>query len=92
MIGHDGSTLGAERKIGNAWAAVCVRKGWKRKYYLRHIYTCGCLKKEIYTLSEIVCYFGCWRARISRPQPNTAKIWHNNNNYNYVTRCMIIVK
>jgi len=49
-------------------------------------------KKEIYTLSEIVCYFGCWRARISRLQPNTPKNWHNNNNYNYVTRCMIIVK
>ena len=29
MIGHDGSTLGAERKIGNAWAAVCVRKAGK---------------------------------------------------------------
>ena len=62
MNGHSGSTLGAERKIGNAWAVVCVRKAWKRKYYLRHIYTCGCLKKEIYTLSEIVCYFGCWHA------------------------------
>jgi len=29
MNGHSGSTLGAERKIGNAWAAVCVRKAGK---------------------------------------------------------------
>ena len=29
MNSHSGSTLGAERKIGNAWAAVCVRKAGK---------------------------------------------------------------
>ena len=29
MIRHSGSTLGAERKIGNAWATVCVRKARK---------------------------------------------------------------
>ena len=29
MIRHIGSMLGAERKIGNAWAAVCVRKAGK---------------------------------------------------------------